>query len=253
MAGRAAGGEIPALMPSQHTQPQIPYELQRRRRRTVGITVRDDGTVEVRAPQRASQRQIDEVVEQHRAWIVEKTAENRRRWRRLQARRFDDGDDIPYLGGVVRLVVRESLPQVHEAPRRDGDDLIVTIPGDLGRPARRAVTRYAVGRWLLDEARTVFHRRHIVASRRVGDAADVVVIKDMRSRWGSCGPTRRMSLNWRLVMAPRDVIDYVIAHELVHIRVPDHSERFWTRLAGALPDYASSRDWLRDHGADLAL
>lgn len=240
-------------MTPSSASPTVPYEVRRRRRRTVGITVRPDGGVEIHAPLRASQRQIEEVVEKHREWIQRKRRENRERWRKIRARRFDDGDEIPYLGGPLLLRVEEAGASGLVAPVRDGDELIVSVPDALATAPRRAVTRYAVGRWLLDEARTVFHKRHVKASRLVGDAADTVVIKDMRSRWGSCGPSRRMSLNWRLILAPVDVIDYVICHELVHIRVPDHSARFWRRVEKALPDYRECRDWLRDHGAALEL
>ena len=241
-----------AMSPSR--SPDLPaFEVRRRRRRTAGIMVRPDGGVEIHAPLRWSHQQIEQVVEENREWIVQKRRENRERWRRLRARRFDEGDEIPYLGGVLRLRIEEAAVDGLVPPRREGDDLFVGVPGGLNTPARRPVVRYAVGRWLLDEARTVFHRRHVRAAKRVGETAESVTIKDMRSRWGSCGPQRRMSLNWRLILAPVEVIDYVLCHELVHIRVPDHSERFWRRVERAMPDYRVHRDWLRDHGAELEL
>ncbi len=249
-----AGREIPTAMPPLfRTAGTLPFEVHRRRRRTVGITVRDDGTVEVHAPLRTSQRQIDEVVEQYRDWIERKRKEHQERWRRLRARRFDDGDTIPFLGEELRLVVREVRAVPVAAPQREGETLVVEVPCGLAAGGRRAVTRYAVGRWVLEQAEEVFHRRHARAARLVGDSATEVTIKDMRSRWGSCGPSRKMSLNWRLVLAPVEILDYVLAHELVHIRVPDHSERFWKRVARACPHWEESRDWLRDHGADLEL
>lgn len=241
-------------MPSlERVRGPVPYEVHRRRRRTVEIAVRDDGAVEVLAPLRTSRTKIEEIVEQHLEWIRLKRKEHRERMRRLRERRFDDGDTIPYLGGVLQLRVRESRETTVPGPRRKGGRLVVHVPAGLATSSRRAVTRYAVGRWLLEQAQDLFHRRHGRAAKRVGDSADSVTIKDMRTRWGSCGPSRKMSLNWRLIMAPLHVIDYVLVHELTHIRVPDHSPRFWKRVAAACPRWEEGRDWLRDHGADLEL
>ncbi len=136
---------------------------------------------------------------------------------------------------------------------RTDHTLTVTVPPDLPTGSRRAVARYAVTRWLLEEAREVFHRRHVAAARRVGRSAERVIIKDMSSRWGSCGPDGNLSLNWRLVLAPPRVIDYVMVHELSHIFVPNHSRAFWRRVAGACEHWRESREWLRLHGDDLDL
>ena len=80
-----------------------------------------------------------------------------------------------------------------------------------------------------------------------------MVIKDMASRWGSCGPDRRMSLNWRLILAPEHIIEYVLVHELCHIEVPNHSRAFWNKVGKSCADYRESRKWLRRHGDELDL
>jgi len=228
--------------------------LLRRRRRSIGVMVRDDGTIEVRAPLRATRREIDAVLERHRAWLLERQREHTQRWRRRLARHFDDGDQVPYLGRQLRLCVLVSASRaVRVAPALLDDALTVWIAANLDVGQRRAASRESVGRWLLAQAGHVFHERHVAMSRRVGVAAVSVVIKDMRSRWGSCGPTRRMSLNWRLVLAPLEIIDYVLVHELTHIEHPDHSPRFWAAVARACPEWKTSRDWLQDHGADLEI
>ena len=229
----------------------VEFELLRRRRRSVGIVVRDDGSVEVRAPLRAPLREIDAALVRHHDWIVERQRVHRERLRRRRERRFDDGDAVPFLGRSLRLTLREADPP--EPPVCEGERLVVTLAPGLAVAERRAAAREAVGRWLLDRACDEFHARHLELAARVGDAAESVTIKEMRSRWGSCGPRRRMSLNWRLVLAPPHVIDYVIAHELTHIRHPDHSPRFWAAVAAACPDWRAGRDWLRDRGGDLQL
>jgi len=229
----------------------LEYDLHRRRRKSVGVLVRDDGTIEVRAPLRATLREIEKALDRHRAWLLDRQQEHRARWRRRLGRRFDDGDTIPWLGETLRLSVRES--EARSEPVRRDDGLVVTLPAGLDVAGRRTAARDAVGLWLLDQAREIFHDRHVAMSALVGDAAVSVTIKEMSSRWGSCGTTRRMSLNWRLVLAPRDIIDYVLVHELTHIRHPDHSPRFWNAVADACPHWRESREWLRHRGADLEL
>lgn len=235
------------------TRGSVQYELLRTRRKTVGVHVRTDGAVEVRAPLRISKREVHEVVERFRPWIEKKRAEHLARTRKLRARRFDHDDEIPYLGRTLTLRVREVRGAPVQPPVRRGTFLEVRVAQGLSVPARRAVTRHAVGTWLLGEAQRIFHERHVLASELVGQSAKKVVIKDMRTRWGSCGPSRRMSLNWRLIMAPLDVIDYVLVHELTHIFVSNHSAAFWRRVGRAMPHYEPHRDWLKAHGAELEL
>ena len=232
---------------------RLSYEIHRRRRRTIAISVRPDGTVDVHAPLRASKASIAEMVAEHEAWIEERRREHSERAARRVRRRFEHGDAVPFLGAELRLVLVDAAPGEPVDVERRGDDLVVPVAPGLDASSRRVAAREAVGRWLLAHAADVFHDCHVAAARRVGEAAQSVVIKEMRSRWGSCGPTRRMSLSWRLVMAPRHVIDYVLVHELTHIRIPDHSGRFWRRVAEACPGWRASRDWLRKHGDDLEL
>jgi len=235
------------------THETLTYEIQRRRRRTVGVLVRRDGRVEVVAPLRTPQGEVRRIVDGFLPWIEKKRAEAKERARRRRIRQFDDGETIPFLGETLRLrVVQSDRPPV-DGIVRDGGELTVRVPVGLSTPSRRAVVRYAILHWLLERAREVFHERHVLASKRVGRAAKRVVIKDMASRWGSCGPKRRMSLNWRLVLAPPAIVDYVLVHELCHIHEANHSPAFWKRVASACDHWRKSRAWLRRHGDELEL
>ncbi len=235
------------------THETLTYEIERRRRRTVGVVVRPDGRVEVVAPLSTPQTEVRRIVERFLPWIEKKRDEAKERLRKKRLRRFDDGDAVPFLGGSLTLSVTETDRASLEGATRDGETLRVAVPRGLDDTSRRAVVRYAVLRWMLDEARTVFHDRHRAAARLVGDSAKRVVIKDMASRWGSCGPDRRMSLNWRLILAPQHIIDYVLVHELCHIKVPNHSRAFWNRVGASCEHYRDSRKWLRRHGEELDL
>ena len=235
------------------TQETLTYVIERRRRRTVGVVVRRDGRVEVHAPVSTSDTEVRRIVDEFRPWIERKRGEVKERQRKKRLRRFVDGEDIPYQGGTLRLSVIEMERPAMESVVREGDSLIVRVPTELSAPARSAVVRYAVMRWLLDEAKEIFHRHHVAASKRVGDAAERVVVKDMASRWGSCGPDRKMSLNWRLVLAPPEIVDYVLVHELCHIQHPNHSKSFWKKVGKHCATCRDSRQWLRRHGDELDL
>jgi len=241
------------LLPFPDPAAPPPYRVVRSRRRSIAVTVHEDGEVEVRAPRWVSERRIRQTVEEHREWIARTRAKHVEQHVRVRARRFDDGDRVPYRGRELVLAVRAVAAPRGEAARAPGDRLAVEVPEASDRRGRREAARAAVGRWLLEEARRIFHERHVAAARRVGRAAASLTIKHMTSRWGSCGREARMSLDWRLVMAPPEVLDYVLVHELVHIEVHDHSRRFWARVAEACPGHRSARRWLAEHGGSLVL
>lgn len=235
------------------THETLSYTIERRRRRTVGVVVRADGRVEVHAPLRTPDPEVRGIVDRFRPWIERKREEARQRQRRRRMRRFADGESIPFLGGTLSLRVEEADRPAMEPVVRKADGLVVTVQSGLAAEARSAVVRHAVIRWLLDEAREVFHRHHVAAAKRVGASAMRVVVKDMASRWGSCGPDRRMSLNWRLIFAPAEIIDYVLVHELCHIAHPNHSRAFWTEVGRHCAAWRDHRRWLRRHGEELDL
>lgn len=235
------------------THETLSYTIDRRRRRTVGVVVRRDGRVEVHAPLATPMTEVRRIVDEFRPWIERKRDEVKDRLRKKRLRRFADGETIPFLGETLRLSVVESDRPAMEPVVRQGDTLVVRISAGLNPTSRSAVVRYAVIRWLLDAARDVLHEHHVSASRRVGKSARRVVVKDMATRWGSCGPDRNMSLNWRLVFAPPDVIDYVLVHELCHIEHPNHSRRFWQKVQSHCEKWREGRTWLRRHGDELDL
>jgi predicted metal-dependent hydrolase len=228
----------------------VPYVVVRSRRKTVAVSIRDDGSVEVRAPNRVSAAEIHRVVLGFRGWIERHRSATLARTARRAARRFEDGEEFVVRGEPLVLRVRV-VRDVGGPARRVGDELWVEV-GELIPAAERAVhVRRAVMAWLLAAAADWVDARHRELAPRVGASAVRIVLKDMRSRWGSCGPDRRMSLNWRLVLVPPDVLDYVIVHELCHVFEPNHSRAFWERVEAVLPQARQSRRWLRKHGDDL--
>jgi predicted metal-dependent hydrolase len=166
---------------------------------------------------------------------------------------------VPYLGERLRLRVRVDPGRVREHVGRRGDELHVALaapPGQLqmlsGKPPESAV-REALERWYRRRARVEVGSRLEAACARAGTRFARLQIRGQRTRWASCSSSGAMSFNWRLLLAPPEILEYVIEHEVAHLEVLDHSPRFWRLLGSRCPDWAEREDWLRRHGHALRL
>lgn len=215
----------------------IAYTLKRSRRRRGSFSLAiDDGGLRIGVPWNASQRWIESVLRKHEAWIVRKLAE----WeqRRPPTCAWKEGAALMLLGTPLRLTFMRGLA----APMKDDGRLLIDVP-----PAWSAADiARAVSAWLRDEALACFRLRiaHYAPQLRV--AAREVRLSAARTRWGSCHPDGRILLNWRLIQMPLRLIDYVVVHELAHLREMNHSPRFWRTVAEAIPDHKARRKEMRD-------
>jgi predicted metal-dependent hydrolase len=146
------------------------------------------------------------------------------------------GDAIPYLGGTLRLMPEPGRRRAH----RTGD--VLRVPQD--DPA-------AIERWLRRAAREEITPRAHRAAAALGVEVARVTIRDPRTRWGSCSSNGSLSFSWRLVLAPEDVLDYVVWHEVCHLREMNHSPRYWALVARHCPGYEEPRRWLRRNATAL--
>jgi predicted metal-dependent hydrolase len=185
---------------------------------------------------------------ERRSWL-ERT---RRRLARDEAAhppaRVEDGALLPYLGNRIMLSIRAEPGRRRPRVRLHGDTLELTV-GEHGAEMARA----ALERWYRARAREEIGRRLDAAAARAGVSYSRLTIRDQRTRWASCSPSGAMSFNWRLLLAPEQVLEYVVEHEVAHLDVPDHSPQFWRLLARRLPGYRSGQRWLRRHGPSLRL
>lgn len=222
---------------------QVPYVFKRvPRRRHVHILVDDEGTPEVRAPWRFSRRKAREVLRENADWVL--NAVDTARARLAERPRLVTGTRLPLLDGSVRLEVR---PQAQI-------DLFECARSWRGRAERRgsvlrvgttslgdAELRALIERWYRREAATHLAGRIEHYAPRLGVRPTRVTIRGQRSRWGSCSTRGTVSLNWRLMMVPSALADYVVVHELCHLRHMDHSPRFWAMVGDVVPDYRERR------------
>ena len=225
----------------------IEFRLTRNpRRKRIALIVHRDGNIEVRAPQNASDEHVEDFVRNQADWVrgrlAQAAATPRRRW--------VDGETLLYRGEPHVLEVRTHEYPVATAVARDRS-LLIMVPHTHHDGARAESVRRAVHRWMVDRALEVTRERLPELAQHVGVSPRRVTIKDMKTRWGSCSHKGNISISFRIVMAPPEVMDYLIIHELCHMAHPNHSPDFWRLVGTIIPEYECHRAWLRKHGGEL--
>jgi predicted metal-dependent hydrolase len=214
----------------------IEYRLSPRRK-SIGLMVTNEGRVVVSLPRGTSKESLAQALTKHRAWIEAKVAERQAAWSRLK-----EGEAY-FLGQPFRLTV---LRGATETVTLNGQEIRVPLPEGADLWPRLVA-------WYVKRAFTRLQARvaHFAAS--MGLSPGPVALKEWKRRWGECHPDGTLKFNWRLIMCPPEVIDYVVVHELAHLKVPGHNPRFWGQVAKVLPDYAPRRRWLNRTGAPFLL
>ena len=228
----------------------IPYVLVRspKRRRTISIDLLSDGTVRVRAPQRAPLPEIESFIRGRARWIETAQAELLSR----PSPRFITGDSFPLLGKRHKFWVQlADRDDVGFAVTRG--KLHAAVPFRLDEATRLTAISDGLRRWYRDAAEVRLGLAVRRWSRLTGLKPSRLLVRDQHRRWGSCSADGSIRLNWRLVMLDPALIDYVIVHELAHLRAPDHSSRFWEEVQRWLPDHRQRRAQLRRASATLPL
>jgi predicted metal-dependent hydrolase len=229
------------------------YEVRRSdRARRARLTVTRDGRAVVVLPRRAPAGLADELVRTHADWLQRQLERTQRNQARLASRAPLGQGRVLEVDGVPYLV--DARPE----PDRRRGTVRAWPPSALGQTGWLDV-RLAPGdslpdlldAWLRREARRVLARRVAALAPVVGVPLPTITIRDQRSRWGSASRLGRLSLNWRLILAPPFVLDYVVVHELAHLRVAGHGPRFWAIVRKHAPETIEARRWLRQHHDEL--
>ncbi|MCL2150233.1 MAG: M48 family metallopeptidase [Dehalococcoidia bacterium] len=225
----------------------VDYEIVRCARKTLGVVISPNGVVVARAPFNASRADIVDFVERSKPWIFKHLARYRQVYR---PRDFTSGEDIPYLGKKYKLKVISDGAGTPLA--LVGSRLEIHVAHDLEGAARRKAVKQIIVCWYTAQARQVLTTRLCKLACRLGICPTAVKVKHQVRRWGSCTASGVINLNWQLIMAPAEVIDYVIVHELCHLRVHGHQQEFWQCIGQYMPDYKKRRKWLRENGQALS-
>lgn len=217
----------------------VPYRLRRSPRKTIGLTI-DQGGLRVGAPSRARLGDIENLIRQHGQWVLDKLAA----WRERPppaTREITDGTVVSVLGEPLTVIFTE----IGRHRWQFAPGLIYLRPGaaaDAGQLLEMA---------LRDKARAVFAERLAHHAPRLGVAPPPLRLSSARTRWGSCSQHGGISLNWRLILMPLAIVDYVVCHELAHLREMNHSPRFWSVVEELCPDWPARRRELRLLGRQI--
>ena len=236
----------------------VAYEFRRGKRRTIGFSVGPDGLT-VSAPKWVPLYEIDKAVLEKSGWILKKLQETRDRHQRLESARIDwkDGCHLPFMGNQVMVVldprhafggVGAELKSNSLEAQQSADASAPHLALHVGLPhsATEDQIRDAVQAWLMRQAKRIFTERLDHFAPTVGVQWRKLSLSSAGTRWGSASADGSIRLNWRLVHFKLSVIDYVVVHELSHLRVMDHSPRFWDTVRAVVPDYANLRGQLKD-------
>jgi predicted metal-dependent hydrolase len=212
----------------------------RSKRKTLALQVTHDGMVIVRAPKNAPQKAINSFIARYSKWVEKKKTQAHEFNKTNPPKTFVDGERFIYLGEFYKL----SLV----------DNPNIAIRFDAGFYLDSAQTKKARSLfidWYIRRAKPIITERVGYYTALTGLTHNRLRITNAKSRWGSCSANNNIRFSWRLVMAPMNVIDYVVVHELVHIQIKNHSKTFWDKVENTLPDYRQHRQWLKDNGRFL--
>ena len=229
----------------------VAYAFRRAKRRTIGMVIGPDG-LEVSAPRWVTVGEIESTLHEKADWIVRKLVEMQEHQRRLGEARIQwrDGVVLRYLGASLQVVLDSSAALKKNSAQLEtlGNESEASFVLRIGLPitASPEQIRDATQAWLMRSAKELFAERLDYFAPRLGVAWKRLSLSSASTRWGTASADGAIRLNWRLIHHKLDVIDYVVAHELSHLKVMDHSQQFWDTVKSVMPDYPERRRVLRD-------
>jgi predicted metal-dependent hydrolase len=227
----------------------FPVEVVRTdRKKSASIEVAGD-TIRVIVPKTLSEARVEQLVSKRIGWIRQKV--------RLQSeivlpkpKEYVSGESFTYLGKNYRLKLLQEGP---EGVKLKNGYLTLSCPRSLSGKARTAFVREQLEQWYIDHALDRFKEKTHRFSKVLGISPKTINVRDYKSRWGSCSASGDVSYNWRIIMAPHHIVDYVVVHELCHMLEHNHSPKYWKHVENVIPGYREDRDWLKVNGIGLQI
>ena len=232
--------------PVSLTVEDLRFELRRSsKRKTVGVTIDRDGRLILTAPDGCPVDLIERVAREKRFWVYTKLAQRELLCRPAPPREYVSGEGFPYLGRSYRLLLVDPPP--------DGAAAVPPLRLHHGRFQLRRDERHRAqehfAAWYVGHGTPWLRRRVDLLAGRVGVTPPPLTVRELGYRWGACGADGSLAFHWRTVCLPPRIVEYVVAHELVHLHEPHHGPAFWRRLERAMPDFAARKRWLAEYGA----
>ncbi len=211
----------------------------RSKRKTFSIQVAPDGSLILCAPIMTSHETIQKVIEKKRTWILKKQKLVKEKYMQMSPKKFEEGETFFYLGDLYKLYILQNS----QVPLEFNNKYFI-LSGNHSGKAKEIFTD-----WYKKQAYELFcQRTNGIYSPMLGLKCNGLRITNAKKRWGSCTVSGTLNFNWRLIMAPLNIIDYVVVHELIHIKEKNHSKCYWSKVGKAMPDYKKRRNWLKENG-----
>jgi predicted metal-dependent hydrolase len=212
------------------------------RRKTIGITIERGGELILTAPEQCPREQIEQVAQEKRLWVYTKLAQKELLSPPAKPKEYVNGEGFSYLGRNYRLRLVESPEEARmPALRLQGGWFL------LQRDERDQAAQHFL-RWYCTHGQPWIERRVALYADRLGVSSRKVVVGELGYRWGSCSRNGDLHFHWRTVQLPPRIIEFLVAHELVHLRASHHDADFWRRLERVMPDFVARKQWLAEHG-----
>lgn len=233
-----------------HKGQRIIYTIEFEKRKKTVLTIDPSGFVKVKAPKGADENLLKKAVEDKAQWILEQLEKVQLRsgvFEQPRPKRFMEGESFLYLGQAYPIEIAEDVSLEKSSVGFDGKVLLITV-----KTLNEGAVKDALLKFYNRECRKLILKRIAFYQGQFKVKPSSIEVKDMPSKWGLCSSERKLVFNWKLVMAPLEVVDYVVVHEMCHLVHMNHDRSFWRLVGKLLPDYESRTAWLTNNGAEMS-
>ena len=215
---------------------QTSYKVIYSDRKTFGLSVERDKSIVLRAPKKAKVTEMDDFVERKKFWLYKKLR-HPQKYPPQKRKEFISGASILYLGRNYRLnIINNGINNI-----KFNNMFLISKTNQINA--------YDLFKnWYLQRAKEKIIEKALLHSKNIGVEFQNIKVTELKYRWGSCTPKNNLNFNWRLIKAPLQVIEYVIVHELAHLKEPNHTPRFWSIVKTQIPKYNEAKTWLKENG-----
>lgn len=232
----------------EYGEATIKFDVVFRKRRTMTIKVEPPDKVTAIVPLKTSKRVILESVKSKASWIIKKLDYLKQSEYQAAPKEYEEGESFPFLGKTYLLHVEVDSMLSKMQIGIQGETLLIKTPTD-----NKGLIKELVEFWYRHEAKRVIQSRIAYYQPAIPVIPNRVVIKEQKTRWGSCSSKNNLNYNFKTVMAPLSVLDYIVVHEMCHLVHLNHSREFWNLVESIIPEYRQHRKWLKVNGARLTL
>lgn len=230
----------------------IEYKVIKSKRKTIELSINEKKEIVIKAPNNCSNEYIYEFLKDRQKWITKRLELIEKRISTRHYLEFNTGERLFYLGKPYPLVVEEHKENRIAVGFEQGEFKLV-LPTYLKGEAKREAAKDIILQLYKKMARNIFKERTEFYSKLIGVTVNRIFIKEQKTLWGSCSSKNNINYNWKLIMAPLEVLDYVVIHELCHIIHRNHSKDYWQEVEKYMPQYKEKLKWLKEYGSSLQL